>query len=152
MVGLKVKMTMEIPAWKQDFLDADLRYFQAETKFNLCETMEKLRGNHSLRWKVMRVLSKHNPQATSNLTIDAFLYGLEAIKEYQIFSYEIAIKDNDATVIIDINEYYFELVKMFPMPMISKLLSKKTLFKHLEKQIKKTYNKRATVEVIEGKV
>ena len=149
---MKLKITLEdMPAWKQDMIDADFHYFQADCKFQVCEAIEKIKRSHSLSYRILRLLRRSS--RFTDATIDSFLTNLEVLKNYQVFAYKIKHDENVKTVVeVDVNEDYFMLVQQMRQgnPFMRKMgLSRKEFIKRTEKELKKTYTKNLKIEVYE---
>jgi len=149
---MKLKITLEgMPAWKQDMVDADYRFFQADMKFQLCEAIEKIKNSRSLSYRILRLLKRSSKFVGA--TLDSFLTNLEVLKNYQVFTYNIKHEENIRTIIdLDVNDDYFMAVHQIRQanPMMSKMgLNKKDFMKKTEKELKKTYTKNIKIEEYE---
>lgn len=149
---MKLKITLEdMPAWKQDMVDADYRFFQADMKFQLCEAIEKIKNSHGLSYRILRLMKKASKFV--DLTLDSFLTNLEVLKAYQVFTYNIKHEENIRTIIdLDVNDDYFMVVHQIRQgnPMMSRMgLNKKDFIKKTEKELKKTYTNNIKIEKYE---
>lgn len=140
-------MTFSIPAWKQDHLEADLRYFQADVKYQMCDSVEKMKGNRSFTFKLLNIIKRLPTGA--NLTMNSLLSAMEFMKDFQVVEYKIEHHDSGfSTAVIEINDNYFMLVDMVKpyIPFISSY-GKSGLAKKLEKEMRKTYDREAIITV-----
>lgn len=146
---MKLKITLEkMPAWKQDFLDADFHFFKADCKFELCQAIEKITKSRSLGMRILRMIKKASKFA--DITLDSFLNNLKALQGYNVFEYRITHVANKSVVELDVNDDYFVAVEMIRKsnPLIRIGHTKDNFKKHLEKNLKKTYTKELKMEEI----
>lgn len=145
---MKLTITLEgIPAWKQEFLDADFHYFKADTKFEVCQALEKIKKSRSLGYRILRLLKKRSMMAGT--TLDGFLASLDVLKEIQTFDYKIKHEENIRSVVtLDVNDFYFDAIKMIRQsnPLLHIGYTKDKFVKRLEGSLKKTYTEAVTIE------
>ena len=138
----------DMPAWKQDMIDADFNYFQADCKFQVCEAIEKVKKSRSLSYRILRLIRRSSRM--TNVTIESFLTNMEVLKNYKVFDYSIKHEENIRTVVeVDVNEDYFEVVQYMRQgnPFMHKMgMNKKEFIKRTEKELKKTYTKDLKIE------
>lgn len=149
---MKLKITLEeMPAWKQDMIDADFRYFQADMKFQLCEAIEKIKNSHGLSYRILRLMKRSSKFVDA--TLDSFLTNLEVLKAYQVFAYNVKHEENIRTVVdVEINDDYFMVVHQIRQgnPMLSKMgMNRKDFINKTEKELKKTYTDKLNIEEYE---
>jgi len=146
---MKIKVVMyDLEPYKLEFLKADLEYLKAEMKFEVFETLEKIKNNKMLSLKVLNIINKYNPFGTQITSIEDILKAsLEVLKSLNVVEYEIHEDENYVTFYLTISDLYFEVIKKcsFGLP----VFTKSDLLRKLKKNIKKTYGNKFTIEEIE---
>jgi hypothetical protein len=143
---VKLKITLKkMPAWKQDFLEADFNYFRADCKFEICKHISKMTTDRNFAGKIFGMIQRRSSMV--NASLDNFLASLEVLKEYNVFTYEINHDGTTSTVTLDMNDDYFDAIAMIRKanPLLQMGYSKKKFVAHLEKNLRKTYTKKLTV-------
>jgi len=149
---MKLRITLEgMPAWKQDMIDADFRYLQADCKFQVCEAIEKIKSSRNMSYRILRLIRRAS--RFTDVTIDSFLTNLEVMKNYHVFTYKIKHEENVRTVVdVDVNDDYFIIVQQIRQgnPFLRKMgMSRKQFIKRTDKELKKAYTKNLTIEKYE---
>ena len=129
---------------KKRLLKVDLAHTQIILLDELQNSVEKIKGNRNLVWKIVRLLSKAT--AVTDLTVDSFIAGLETLKSMDVKLFDYTIKeDGDNTILtVEVDDVYFDLYKS--MPMVGRFLNvmlkgRKDFIKKIEKSIREDYSK-----------
>jgi hypothetical protein len=134
-----MKLTIEIkdlPAWKQEFLEADYHYAQASIKFEMCKNIEVIKGQ-GLMGKAFKILKRSSSLASLN--IDALLLNLETLRGYKVFEYAIKHRGETSTVKLDVNEEYFKIVEIARQSRFHIGYTREGFLKETEKNLRETY-------------
>lgn len=142
---MKLKISMVgLPAYKVEFFEADLHYFTKYVKFEVIESIDKLKGNRNFAFKILNIIAKKTP--LGRITLEQFLTNLKLLKEFPLADYQILEKKNDKiTAILEVNDVYFMVCEQLrkqvgPFGKISKVgYTKKEFLEKVEKEIKATY-------------
>jgi len=149
---MKVQVVLkDLPAYKQEFLEADLHYFKADMKYEIYETIVKLRHNRGLSFRIVNAIRKHFK--IMDYTLDAFLTSLETLKMIDIIKYKVWHEGRTSYFELEIDPIYFEYVehlrKFDPLKLSKVGFTKKELLNRLEKEIRKTYTENYEIKVLE---
>lgn len=131
-------------------LDADLRHTQLILLDELNMTLEKVKKDRGLQSKIVRLLRRVSP--ISHLTIQMFQNNLEAmkVKDIKLMNYRIFDELNSVTLVIIVDDTYFELVGLKGVPLIGKHLKnfadgKRGFKRRIEKSIRENYTKEYSI-------
>ena len=137
-----------LPSYKKEYLKADFDYLIAFSKFQVLDSIEKLKQNRGFTFKLLNLLKKY-AKVTS---IDAFLNNLEILASVKFIDYKY--RDNGKEVIIDlfIDDAYFNITEMIRKT--DRLLgwvlySKEKLLNRIRNESMKTYTRDFDYEIIE---
>lgn len=149
---MRIKATLNnMVAYKQDFIEADLNFFHAQLKFDVAEAINKIKKSHDFKYRMVRLLRRASKFA--DITLESFLTNLEVMKNYKLFEYKIEHSEQEKVTKVELwlQDDYFEMVNMIKRanPLMQVGYSKEKFAKRVDKELRKTYDKNAEIEVIE---
>ena len=130
---------------KIELLRSDMEHTKYILIDELQKTVDKLKNDRNLQFKIVRLLSKVS--SVTNITMETFALGLENMSMHgaELFKYEVYpdMPEKKCTLMIDVDDIYFELFRQ--MPMVGRFLSvffesKKGFIKRVEKSVKDDYS------------
>ena len=112
MISMKTMITVKgLSPLKKRLLKVDLAHTQIILLDELQNSVEKIKGNRNLVWKIVRLLTRAT--TISNLTVESFQAGLESLKGMDVKLFDYTIKeDGDNTILtVTVDDVYFDLYK-----------------------------------------
>ena len=148
---MKVKIVMSgLSKLKEKLLDADLNHTKYILMDELHDTAEKLKNDRGMVFKIVRLFSRTK---MGQVNFDTFTAGLETLSgmEIGLFDYSMEHIGTDISLVIQIDDVYFDLLQMsIPLAkgILGKLLSgKKKFVDEIKKSIENDYTKNYKIEV-----
>lgn len=127
---------------KIELLKADMEHTKYILMDEMQKTVDKLKGDRNLQFKIVRLLSKVT--ALTNVTMESFALALENMStSMELFKWEVFpdLPEKKATLMITVDDTFFEIFKMMPAGRFLSIFfeSKKNFIKRVEKSIKDDY-------------
>ena len=151
---MKLKIIMSnMSNLKIELLRADMEHTRLILFDELQKTVDKLKGDRNLQFKIVRLLAKVT--ALTNITMESFALGLENMSmNPDLFKYEVYpdLNEKRCTLMIDVDDTFFDLFKQMPMGRFLGVFfeSKKGFMKRVEKSIKDDYTGNYSIIVETG--
>ncbi len=128
---------------KIELLRSDMEHTKFILMDELQKTVDKLKGDRNLQFKIVRLLSKVT--ALTNVTMESFALALENMStNMELFKWEVYpdLPEKKCTLMIDVDDTFFEIFKMMPAGRFLSIFfeSKKNFIKRIEKSVKDDYS------------
>jgi hypothetical protein len=159
--GMKVRIEMKgLSELKTRLLEADMLHTKMILLNELRDTVEKLKGNSEMKFKIVSALSRVIPGG--RFTMESFIEGLDAMSKMDVELFDFSLKyepllakktDMDVVTIlnIEVNDIYFDMFKEIPLAgrIISSLGSGRSKFvDSIKKSIEDEYTKDYKIQVV----
>lgn len=127
---------------QKNLLAADFEHTKWILYDEMHKTVEKMRGDRGMQYKIIRMLS--GITAFSRLTVDSFASMLDMMSDsnMELFEYSIDSRSEPTFIKLHVSDAYFDIFKQ--MPVIGKFINyisggKKTFIGKVEKSLKEDY-------------